>query len=202
MRKRLIAMAAAVLACSSVMLAAAPESETADELSLLPTPKEFQLQGGRFRVGPKTRILVQLGHQEEDRIAAETLAEEVADEAGLTLHIIGTKVSSRAEGGAIMLVRLQDQRVRRFLERKGLAADASVGQEGYLLFSDHSHLIVAANSGRGLFSGVQTLRQLLRPDGKKLFCPAVMIRDWPNFQTPASNVSRESAPEFGKGPES
>jgi N-acetyl-beta-hexosaminidase len=42
-------------------------------------------------------------------------------------------------------------------------------------------VVVAANSGEGLFYGVQTLRQLLRTAGSGLTCPAVGIRDWPNL---------------------
>jgi len=165
-------------------------------LVLVPAPREVQQGAGGFRLGPKTRILVQLGHQEEDRIAAETLAEEIADQSGLRLDIVGTKPSTKAEGGTIMLMRLQDSRVRRFLANKGLAADPSLGQQGYLLFSDKSHLIVAANSGQGLFSGVQTLRQLLRPEGKRLVCPAVSIRDWPNLEklVEKNDLSRGNAP--------
>ena len=71
--------------------------------------------------------------------------------------------------------------MRRFLARNGLKDDL-VGENGYLLFSDKSHLIVAANTGQGLFYGVQTLRQLLRPAGKGVMCPAVGIRDWPSLQ--------------------
>jgi hexosaminidase len=76
---------------------------------------------------------------------------------------------------------LQDRRVQRFLAAKGLRADQVVGDQGYLLFSDKSHLIVAAKTGEGVFYGVQTLRQLLRPVGKSLVCPAVTIRDWPSM---------------------
>jgi len=150
---------------------------------LEPAPQEVQLRAaGGFRVGPRTKIFVQLGHQEEDRIAAETLAETVADQAGLQLDILGMKAAGKAEGGAIVLARLQDARVRRFLARKGLRADEVVGDQGYLLFADKSHLIVAARSGQGLFYGVQTLRQLLRPAGKDLICPAITIRDWPGIE--------------------
>jgi hypothetical protein len=70
--------------------------------------------------------------------------------------------------------------VRRFLEAKGLKAD-SIGDQGYLLFSDKTRLIVAANTGQGLFYGVQTLRQLLHREGSALMCPAVSIRDWPSL---------------------
>jgi hypothetical protein len=159
-----------------------------------------QLRTGEFEVGPRTTIFVLLGHQAEDRIAAETLAEEVEDQSGMRLDIRGMKAASKAEGGAIVLARLQDSRVRRFLARNGLRADQAIGEEGYLLFSDNSHLIVAANSGQGLFYGVQTLRQLLRPAGKGLICPAVGIRDWPSLRqsTAQSGVKPPSQPEVAR----
>src|SRR5579871_3040509 len=175
----------------------ATEMPSAAGLKLEPAPKEVQLRQGGFTVGPHTKIYVQLGHQSEDRIAAETLAEQVEDQSGLRLDIERMKAEGKAEDGAIVLARLQDARVRRFLANNGLRADQAVGQDGYLLFSDKSHLIVAANSGQGLFYGVQTLRQLLRPEGKGLLCPGVGIRDWPGFQNGVSNsVSQLSAPNL------
>jgi hexosaminidase len=156
-----------------------------DPLKLIPIPKEVRTQPGSFRVKPTTRILVEFGHQEEDRIAAETLAEEIHDRAGFTLSITGEKPDTRHEKKEdqrnIVLARLQDRRVRNFLASKGLTA-GSIGDQGYLLFSDRSHIIVAANTGQGLFYGVQTLRQLLRADGHTLICPAVSIRDWPTME--------------------
>jgi hexosaminidase len=163
-----------------------------DSVKLVPAPKEINLHNGGFRVRPKTKIFVQLGHQSEDRIAAETLAEEIADQSGLQLNIIGAKPQVKAEEGVIILARLQDSRVRRFLARNGLKADELVGEQGYLLFSDKSHLIVAANTGQGLFSGVQTLRQLLRQTTKGLMCPAVGIRDWPGLDWTKINSGSQS----------
>lgn len=181
-----------VLLCAGGLSAVDGTSPTT--LKLEPAPKEVQLRQGAFRVGPKTRIFVQFGHQTEDRIAAETLAEQIADQSGLQLDIVGAKATNKAEVGVIMLARLDDSRVRRFLARNGLQADDLVGEEGYLLFSDKSHLIVAANTGQGLFYGVQTLRQLLRPEGKGLLCPAVEIRDWPNLGDRAQDgVSRNAS---------
>ena len=164
-----------------LMFAETPASEN----KLIPEPKEVRMQEGSFRVKPTTRILVQFGHQAEDRIAAETLAEEIHDQSGLKLTIAGAKAEpkqeeSQQDRGAIVLSRLKNRGVREFLESKGLKAD-SIGDQGYLLFSDNSHLVVAANTGQGLFYGVQTLRQLLRPEGKSLVCPAVAIRDWPSM---------------------
>ena len=198
MKKRLLSVVGCVVLGSSALLAL--DSVGRLPLKLVPEPKEVQLRDGGFHVGPRTKIFVQLGHQSEDRIAAETLAEEVEDQSGLKLDILGMKAAGKAEGGAIVLARLQDERVRDFLAGKGLKADELVGENGYLLFSDRTHLIVAANTGQGLFYGVQTLRQLLRPAGKGLMCPAVEIRDWPGFEsnTMRDDVSRESTPELLK----
>ena len=192
MNKLFLRIVPCVLLCAASW---ALDSEARPGLKLVPAPKEVQLRDGGFRVRSGTKIFVQLGHQSEDRIAAETLAEEIADQSGFQLDILGMKAAGKAEDGAIVLARLQDSRVRRFLARNGLKADEAVGDEGYLLFSDKSHLIVAAKTGQGLFYGVQTLRQLLRPDGKNLICPAVGIRDWPNLgQQRQDDLSQETPP--------
>jgi hyaluronoglucosaminidase len=179
MNKLLLWIVPCVLLGASAL---AMDSDGVPAVKLEPAPKELQIRDGGFHVGPRTRIFVLLGHQSEDRIAAETLAETVADQSGLRLDILGMKAAGKAEEGTIVLARLQDSRVRRFLARNGLKADEMVGEDGYLLFSDKTHLIVAAKTGQGLFYGVQTLRQLLRPAGKGLICPAVGIRDWPSQQ--------------------
>jgi|SRR5215471_5182579 len=177
MTKRRVVIAGLILICAPLLFGL--DSPTPKGLKLEPQPKEVQLREGGFQVGPQTKIFVQLGHQAEDRIAAETLAEEVQSQSGLQLNILGMKAAGKAEDGAIVLARLEDDRVRHFLAQNGLKADSAVGSSGYLLFSDKDHLIVAANTGEGLFYGVQTLRQLLRPAGSGLMCPAVGIRDWP-----------------------
>ncbi len=168
-----------------ICTAFAEPANSDNPLKLIPMPKEIRVQAGSFRVKPTTRILVEFGHQEEDRIAAETLAEEIRDQAGFQLSIDGEKPDTRQEKREdhhnIVLARLQDRKVRDFLALRGLTGD-SIGDQGYLLFSDRSHLVVAGNTGQGLFYGVQTLRQLLHPQGRILICPAVSIRDWPTME--------------------
>ena len=197
MKKRLLGIAAFALILAPALMAL--EGPGSLPLRLEPAPKEVQFRVGNFKVGARTKIFVLLGHQSEDRIAAETLAEEVEDQSGLKLDILGMNPAGKAEDGAIVLARLQDDRVRRFLARNGLKADDVVGSDGYLLFSDNSHLIVAANSGQGIFYGVQTLRQLLRPAGKGVVCPALGIRDWPTLQQVAvPDVSRGASPQLAR----
>ncbi|MFZ0805021.1 MAG: glycoside hydrolase family 20 zincin-like fold domain-containing protein [Candidatus Sulfotelmatobacter sp.] len=182
------------MACASAF--GAVQSNDRTFLTLEPSPKEVKVGDGGFKVGARTKIYVFLGHQSEDRIAAETLAEQVEDQSGLKLDIVGMKPAGKAEDGAIVLARLNDARVRRFLARNGLKADAEIGDDGYLLFSDNDHLIVAANSGEGLFYGVQTLRQLLRPTAKGVICPAVGIRDWPGETINLGEANRKPTPQI------
>jgi hexosaminidase len=184
-----LVIVASMIVALTPAVAVAQSSHAGREMKLLPELslpelKEVRLRDGGFRVGANTRILVEFGHQSEDRIAAETLAEKISDDAGLKLDIVGQKPRHRRRDGAIVLARLQDRKVRRFLASKGLHAGDSIGEQGYLLFSDRSHLIVAANTGQGLFAGVQTLRELLRAEGRNLICPAVAIRDWPGVPLP------------------
>ena len=75
MTKRRVAVIGCILACAPFLFSL--DSPTSTGLKLEPQFKELQLREGGFQVGPQTKIFVQLGHQAEDRIAAETLAEEV-----------------------------------------------------------------------------------------------------------------------------
>src|SRR6202051_5283945 len=94
--------------------AATPGQE--NQLKLVPEPKEVRILQGSFHVGPTTRILVEFGHQAEDRIAAETLAEEIHDQSGMKLSIAGARAESKKESqqerGDIVLARLQDRKER------------------------------------------------------------------------------------------
>src|ERR1700724_1335658 len=94
-----------------LMFAETPASE--NQLKLIHEPKEVRMPKGGFRVKPTTRILVQFGHQAEDRIAAETLAEEIHDQSGLKLSIAGAKAEprqeeSKQEGGTIVHTSLEN----------------------------------------------------------------------------------------------
>src|ERR1700683_582701 len=101
MNKRWLWLLAAVAVCTSALCAL--DSDGGPQLKLVPAPKEVQQRDGGFQVRRRTKIFVQLGHQSEDRIAAETLAEEVADQSGLKLDILGMKAAGKAEGGAVVL---------------------------------------------------------------------------------------------------
>jgi hexosaminidase len=167
------------------VFAQTPSSPTS--MKLLPAPKEVRLAEGAFELRTHTRIFIDAGHAAEDRNAAETLTAEVEQQSGNKVPIEPTRRMLVGEG-AILLGRLSDPGVRSFLAGKGLGADSSFSDQGYLLYADKSRIVVAGKTGQGLFYGVQTLRQLLHPKGRTYFpgstleCPAVSIRDWPSME--------------------
>lgn len=58
--------------------------------------------------------------------------------------------------------------------------EPSLGNEGYKLVVDEKGVSISANTGAGLFYGVQTLFQLF-PDSKEITLPFVTISDQPRF---------------------
>jgi len=167
-----------LISTSSLVFAQPPYAEL---LKLLPAPKQVDVREGRFVVDADTKILIEARHESEDRIAAEMLAQEIHDQSGLKVPVEAAHGAPKA-ASAIVLGRLDDEGLRAALEAKGLKPETNFDDQGYLIYSDKSHIIVAGKTGQGLFYGVQTLRQLLRPDGKKLVCPEVSIQDWPSMK--------------------
>ena len=151
------------------------------ELHLLPQPREIQQTQSSFPVDARTRIVVARAHAAEDKVAAEMLAEEIALYTGRKPSITLAPGMPAVMRNVIYLVRWEDDaRARTALAAQGLKNfDQKLGEEGYLLLADSSKVIVSGGGGAGLYYGVQTLRQLIRPQGGKVVCPGVQIRDWP-----------------------
>jgi len=175
----LFSLLALVLISTSTLALA--QSSPAEQLKLLPAPKQVELHEGQFVVGAETKILIEARHEGEDRIAAEMLAHEIHDQAGLKVAVEAARDAHKI-GTAIVLGHLSDDGFRTLLAEKGLKAESDFDDQGYLIYADKSRIIVAGQTGQGLFYGVQTLRQLLRPEGKKLICPEVSIKDWPSMK--------------------
>jgi hexosaminidase len=153
----------------------------ARELRLLPAPREFTLGNGHFQVGTDTKILLDTATAGEDRTAAEMLAQEIAEQVGLKvpIEIAGGK---QPRSGGIALKRLSDPGVTGLMSGHGLRTENDFDPQGYVLFADEAGIVIAGNNGAGVFYGVQTLRQLLKPGKEGLRCPQIAIKDWPAMQ--------------------
>lgn len=162
-----------------LLLSIACEPAPAQDMKLVPEPKQVQKREGQFTITSKTRIVINAAHAEEDRTAAETLVEEIEAAIGAKLRI--TTSRSMPKSGAIYLARVgDDKRLASTLDACNLAIDDKFNNEGYVLDSTTERVIVAARTGEGVFYGSQTLRQLIhRGLTSQANVPAVAVKDWP-----------------------
>ncbi len=132
-------------------------------LKLIPAPREARLEEGAFTVSRATKIVLGDGADAADRVAAETLADEIAAATGLNVSIMTARAFS-SQANVIYLARVDgDRALDGWLDAHGLKMDDKFDPEGYVLGVTGRQIVVAARSSAGLFYGVQTLRQLLRP---------------------------------------
>lgn len=178
-------IALACLACLPIA-SSAQINDPVRALKILPAPKEVRVAEGRLVIKPSTVILI--NNNNEDRFAAETLQKEIHDRTGIRLSIESVAAAPKTTGH-ISLGRLTDRGLRSYLESQGVKVENlgnhEVSDQGYIIRASDSGVLVAGNSAQGLFYGVQTLRQLLRPEApgqRTLAIPALVIRDWPSME--------------------
>ncbi|HWR14550.1 MAG TPA: beta-N-acetylhexosaminidase [Terriglobales bacterium] len=158
------------LLCAFVLLGTFAVAQ--DELKLIPYPRQVDKAKGQFVVSGTTSIILSPKHAKSDKIAAEMLAEEIESVTGKKPRVVTAAV---APANSIRLTRLSDPK----LGDKEFHADTD---EAYLITVTSGRITVAGKGDSGTFYGVQTLRQLLMPEGKKLAVPAVTVKDWPTMQ--------------------
>jgi len=112
------------------------------------------------------------GRDAEDEFAARDLEEAVKD-AGLR-DLKEAKAVYR-----VTLLRSGSAEAKTVLARQGLALDAAMQEEGYVLAIEPQQAFVVAASASGIFYGVQTLKQLLPLAGAKQVLPTGTVRDLP-----------------------
>jgi len=183
------------LPVSNSMSEGATSPPSANDLYIIPTPREVERGDGGFPVTTATRIVLNVKHAKEDRIAAEVLRDEIDSATGHKPTILTAAVAPA--GPVIYLARSGDDRA--------LGAKLRIGgdfdEEGYVLQTEQSRVVIGARTGQGLFYGAQTLRQLIRPRAeapKKFSISAVTIRDWPamKWRGVHDDISRGPVPNM------
>ena len=142
----------------------------AGERPLIPRPKEITPGADTkpLRLGSQTRIVLPSAPAEEEKRAAEELRAELKEFWHLDVPVV--------TGGA---AQTGDIRLGKGLSLPGNPAPAPA--EGYNLLVNADGAILSGTDGRGVFYGVQTLKQLLSADARGVYARAITIRDWPSL---------------------
>jgi hypothetical protein len=167
---------------AALILAGAPRVRAAQEpasLDLIPAPRQLKRQTGSFNVTPRTEIVLQRETAERDRLAAEILAGEIERITGHSPRIRSERSLPHGRNVIYLGEPENDAALARLLSARNESLNAQFSRQGYVLLAGPDRIVVAARTGQGIFYGVATLRQLLRPGSSGAECPAVEIRDWP-----------------------
>ena len=139
--------------------------------TVIPEPQYMELRGADFEFGGGWRI--ELGaHVSPTDVAVESLKEQLAERHGLTLDT----------QGAAKIIELA---IRPGSVNVGEATDrdkAALAEQAYRLELGPSGIRITANAPPGLFYGVETLVQLVKPERGRLWLPAGQIVDWPDVR--------------------
>ncbi|OGU34264.1 MAG: hypothetical protein A2068_09280, partial [Ignavibacteria bacterium GWB2_35_6b] len=89
----------------------------------------------------------------------------------------------------------KDKKFKKILENLNLVPEEKLGEEGYNLLIDSEKIIITANHSKGLFYGVQTLKQIVR-GSKENYLSGIKIADWPDYKYRAvsDDISRGPIP--------
>jgi hexosaminidase len=154
-----------------IFLAAAAPGQP---LSLIPTPHKVDMQPGHFALTKGLAITLANPKDEEDQFSAAQLSEEINAAMGFR-----PARATRAKERSVLLGRLGSSAVESSLKKAGIPPPDTLGDEGYILHVGPSGILVAAQSGAGVFYGVQTLKQLVRSNRTGNDIPCVTIVDRP-----------------------
>jgi hexosaminidase len=161
------------LALSSCLCAGAVTASPllAHGYTVLPEPQQVRLEGSDFQFDGRWHIVLGPNVRTGD-IAVQGLREDMSRRYGVALDTSsqGKPIELSIQPGSVRIGTATDQ------DKAALAAQA------YRLELSKDKIRLTANASPGLFYGVATLLQLVRPDQGKLWLPSGNITDWPDLE--------------------
>jgi len=160
----------AAFAALALLVASSPMISAQTQVYLLPAPREAHF--GATAPLP-ARIVVEVpGHNAEDEFAARDLEDAVKQTAP-------AQGREEHEEYRVVLLRTDSTEAKAVLKRSSLTFDPPMDSEGYALVIEPREAYIVADSGSGVFYGVQTFKQLLPIQGAPHVLPTGTVRDWP-----------------------
>ena len=133
-------------------------------LDLVPQPQQITPAEGDFRIQGALSVLLPDGADDDDRFAAEELADRLRHEHGIKTTVAGTP----QPGVPTITLRRNP--------------DADLRAEGYRLIIRPDGITLEGKDAAGLFWGTQTLLQAIRHEPDGVTVPRMTVVDWPDLQ--------------------
>lgn len=127
-------------------------SQNAQEISIIPQPREMKILGKNpFRVNTSTRIIINLGANENDLRNAEELNNKIYKIVGYKLTVNEAPVK---ESNNLILIGEPDHNsvLRSALDKNNVAFNEKTpGEQGYVIYSNSDALLLAGSDLPELF---------------------------------------------------
>jgi hexosaminidase len=151
---------------------------------VIPQPREVVVNDEIFQLD-RAHLVLADPRSAEDRFAATDFGEE-----------FGLRVRGGRDRKAILIGRIDLRLIQEALKVAKLEVPPNLNEEGYVLSVTERGVIVAGGSAAGVFYGLQTLKQLVRGEGRTAFLPGVHIVDWPamRWRGVSDDISRGPVP--------
>jgi hypothetical protein len=148
-----------------------PSPLAARGYAVIPEPRNVSLSSGDFRFGSDWRVELGPGVPPTD-VAVESLRADLLSHFRLQLQPQGAAgvVRLSIEAGSVSIGQALDR------DKSALA------EQAYRMDLSPTEVRITANAATGLFYGVETLVQLLKPANGAFQLPAGRIVDWPDLQ--------------------
>jgi hexosaminidase len=166
-------LVAAVLGC----FCSSGLSQTASPLlargyTVIPQPQRVSLEAGNISFGDGWQLRLDRSVPSND-VAVEALREGLSQRFHVTLDVPGSSsgvLSLRIAAASVPIGQAQDSN------------KSALEEQAYRIDLHQGSIAITANASTGLFYGVDTLIQLLRPEMGTLSLPEGTIEDWPDLQ--------------------
>ncbi|MCJ7503464.1 MAG: beta-N-acetylhexosaminidase [Acidobacteriia bacterium] len=165
----------AILAAGRDGTAASVSPLGARGYTVVPEPQQVTLNGGDFTFSDVWRLELAPGVAPDD-VAVQSLKEDLKSRLRVTLSVQSGK---RSQSQTVRLAILPNS------VAIGQAADRdknTLAEQAYRIELAARAINITANARPGLFYGVQTFLQLLKPRDGSLWLPEGEIVDWPDLQ--------------------
>ncbi|MCX6170282.1 MAG: family 20 glycosylhydrolase [Ignavibacteriales bacterium] len=183
--------------CIVALIFSLPILAQEEILTVIPQPQEFKFTEEKFLLdNPSPMIKLFCKNYEPVNIAIEELQDVFKKH-------VSTSSSLKSETSETIQIGIpsEDKNFKSICKSHNLFPEEILGEEGYKLLITAKTIIIAANNQKGLFYGIQTIKQMIRGT-RNSFLRGVRIKDWSSlkYRVVMDDISRGPIPtvEFMK----
>lgn len=149
------------------------------KIGIIPHPQYMAIKNFSLTIDNKWDVVVKTDNK-KDLFSAQQLQQALKNKCNMPLSIRDTS-NLTGKKHIVLANPLEDGNIQNLCAGRKLIPDGELGEEGYLLevFKDDM-IIISSVSSKGIFYGLQSLKQLLINANGTVKIQGVKIKDWPD----------------------